>query len=212
MDASPSGRTESSESSIAPSVVELLIKRLNEGDSQAAEQLFIQFEPYLRMAVRRRIQPKFRAKFDSADIVQSVWANLLIDLRQSHRQFDNEAHLRNFLNRVVLNKFNDRYRQHRREVEAQKALGESELAALPSFNEARPSQVAQHDELWDQILQACPARHHQVLHLRREGLRHKEIAERTGLHASSVRRIFYEIAKQLKQQNLIGLDDLTTSD
>lgn len=212
MDLRAAGGTDTSESSLTPSVVELLIQRLNQGDTQAAEQLFIQFEPYLRMAVRRRIQPRYRAKFDSADIVQSVWANLLIDLRQSHRQFDNETHVRNFLNRVVLNKFNDRYRQHRREVEAQKALGESEMAALPSFDQARPSQVAQHDELWDQILQACPARHHQVLHLRREGLRHKEIAERTGLHASSVRRIFYEIAKQLKQQNISGLEDLTSTD
>ena len=212
MDAGHSPDLQSSESAMSPSVVDLLIQRLNQGDTQAAEQLFVQFEPYLRMAVRRRIQPKFRAKFDSADIVQSVWTNLLIDLRQSHRQFDDEAHLRNFLNRVVLNKFNDRYRQHRREVESQKALGESEMAALPSFGQARPSQVAQHDELWDQILQACPPRHHQVLHLRREGLRHKEIAERTGLHASSVRRIFYEIAKQLKQQNLIGPDDLTNTE
>lgn len=212
MDLRAAGGTDTSESSLTPSVVELLIQRLNQGDMQAAEQLFIQFEPYLRMAVRRRIQPRYRAKFDSADIVQSVWANLLIDLRQSHRQFDNETHVRNFLNRVVLNKFNDRYRQHRREVESQKALGESEMAALPSFDQARPSQVAQHDELWDQILQACPARHHQVLHLRREGLRHKEIAERTGLHASSIRRIFYEIAKQLKQQNISGLEDLTSTD
>lgn len=189
-----------------------LIDRLNSGDINAAQELFIHFEPYLRMVVRRRIQPKFQAKFDSVDIVQSVWAHMLVDLRQSNRQFDDEAHLRNFLNRAVINRFHDRYRQHRREVEIQKPMAESELAAVPSYGQSRPSQIVQHDELLGQILEFCPSKYHDIIRLRREGLKHKEIAEKTGLHPSSVRRIIYEVARQLKQRNILGSEEFTAND
>ena len=183
--------------------VDDLIRSLNQGDLKAAEQLFVHFEPYLRMVVRRKIHPRLRSKFDSVDIVQSVWADLLLNLQQSGRKFEDKNHLRNFLNRVVVNRVHDRYRQHQREVTHQKSMGEMELSEIPAINQERPSQVMQHDELWQQMLQACPEKHRDILRFRRDGLRHSEIAERTGLHPSSVRRILYDLAKILNTQNLI---------
>ena len=59
-----------------------LIERLNKGDMSAAERAFLTFEPYLRMAVRRRLSGPLRAKLDSTDIVQSVWADLISALRR----------------------------------------------------------------------------------------------------------------------------------
>ena len=82
-------------------------------------------------------------------------------------------------------------------------MGEMELSEIPAINQERPSQVMQHDELWQQMLQACPEKHRDILRFRRDGLRHSEIAERTGLHPSSVRRILYDLAKILNTQNLI---------
>ena len=61
----------------------------------------------------------------------------------------------------------------------------------------RPSEVAQADELWDRILATCPPAHRELLRLKREGLAVAEIAERTGLHPSSVRRILYDLARRL---------------
>ncbi len=192
--------------------VEGLIRRLNEGDVQVAEQLFLYFEPYLRMVVRRRIQPKMRSKFDSTDILQSVWANLITNLSGSGYHFDNKDHLRNFLNRAVVNKFHDQYRHFRREISHQNSLGESELSEIPAINLERPSQIAQHDELWQQMLNACPEKHRDILQFRRDGLRIAEIADRTGLHPSSVRRILYDLARTLKSQNLIDQSRTTNHD
>ena len=45
-------------------------------------------------AVRRHLPDPLRAKFDSSDIVQSVWVSLLEDFRQGRWHFADEAHLR----------------------------------------------------------------------------------------------------------------------
>jgi RNA polymerase sigma-70 factor (ECF subfamily) len=47
------------------------------------------------------------------------------------------------------------------------------------------------------MLALCPPAHHDVLRLRREGLRLEEIAARTGLHEGSVRRILRKLARQV---------------
>ncbi len=54
-----------------------LIEKLNGGDTAAAEQAFLAYEPYLRMAIRRQLTGPLRSKLDSMDIVQSVWADVL---------------------------------------------------------------------------------------------------------------------------------------
>lgn len=181
---------------------DLLIQRLNQGDDTAIEELFISFEPYLRMVVRRRLQSGFRPKFESMDIVQSVWADLIVDLRESGRQFENQNHLKSFLNRVVMNRFHDRYRKYRREVNQNEPVIDSQLNEYPADDIARPSQVVQRDELWKKILDACPEKHHEILRLRRQGLKHQEIAQRLGLHPSSVRRIIYDVAKSMKMRDI----------
>ncbi|HZY85770.1 MAG TPA: helix-turn-helix domain-containing protein, partial [Gemmataceae bacterium] len=59
-----------------------LLERLCRGDDQAAEQVFRTYEPYLRKVVRRQLPTRLRSKFDSLDIVQSVWADVLDGFRR----------------------------------------------------------------------------------------------------------------------------------
>ena len=54
-----------------------LLEKLTRGDARAAEEVFLAYEPHLRLVVRRYLSPALRAKFDSGDIVQSIWADLL---------------------------------------------------------------------------------------------------------------------------------------
>ena len=61
----------------------------------------------------------------------------------------------------------------------------------------RPSEVAQAGDLWERILAHCPAEHRALVVLRRQGYSLAEIAERTGLHPDSVRRILRTLARQL---------------
>jgi RNA polymerase sigma-70 factor (ECF subfamily) len=182
--------------------LDTLLDRLTHGDALAAEQVFLAYEPYLRMVVRRQLSSGLRAKFDSVDIVQSVWADLLIGFRDRHWTFQDADHLRAFLVKVTRNRFIDRLRQHAPAVEREHPLPDDGIDAVAEPQAVRPSQLAQADELWDQIVVACPPAHLEVLNLKRQGCSLDEIAAQTGFHKSSVRRILYELARRLavKQQ------------
>jgi RNA polymerase sigma-70 factor (ECF subfamily) len=169
-----------------------LCERLNSGDEAAAEEIFRSYEPYLRMVVRRQLTPRLRAKFDSIDVVQSVWEKMLPGLRASCWEFRDDAHLRAFLIRLTLNRFVSFYRTHRTSLRHEEQLGSTREAHLES-REDRPSEVVQANELWEQLLALTEPSHHELLLLKTKGAPLAEIAERTGLHESSVRRILYRL-------------------
>jgi RNA polymerase sigma-70 factor (ECF subfamily) len=174
-----------------------LIERLNDGDRAAAEHAFLAFEPYLRMVVRRRLGGRLRSKLDSMDIVQSVWADVLCGLSAANWRFADRAHLRAFLVRVVSNRLIDRQRQQRQALEHERSLDDTGAGDLPCGDDPRPSEVAQGHELWEQILAACPPAHREIVRLRQQGRTLAEVADRTGLHEGSVRRILYDLARRL---------------
>jgi RNA polymerase sigma-70 factor (ECF subfamily) len=192
-----------SDSSAGPSL-DLLLEKLCRGDADAAEQVFTAYEPYLRLVVRRQLSPSLRSKFDSIDVVQSVWADVLHGFREAGWRFADAAHLRSFLVKATRNRFIDRLRQHRNALAVEEPLGIGDTASTPVSSQPRPSEVAQADELWTQMLDLCPPEHRPLLELKRQGLPLAEIAARTGLHPSSVRRILYDLARHLAQRQKAG--------
>jgi RNA polymerase sigma-70 factor (ECF subfamily) len=177
--------------------LETLLEKLAIGDSDAAERVFRDYEPFLRAMVRRRLTPMLRAKFDSMDVVQSVWADVLEGYRKAGWQFSDQAHLRAFLARVTYNHFANLCRRNRAALEHEQAFREEGWPAEPATAQPRPSQVAQADELWNTLMDLCPPAHRAILELKGQGVPLAEIAERTGFHESSVRRILYDLAKRL---------------
>ncbi len=180
---------------MTPSAADRLLAKLNAGDAAAADEMFRSFEPFLRMVIRRRISSRFQAKFDSSDIVQSVWADVVEGLRESKWTFENVDQLRAFLVKMTRNRFVDRVRQHRRAVDQEKTMPPQDIAALAEIGAQRASENLYADELWRQMLDVCPPDHYEVLVLKRQGASLDEIAARTGLHKGSVRRILYQVGR-----------------
>jgi RNA polymerase sigma-70 factor (ECF subfamily) len=181
-----------------------LIAKLNAGDADAAGELFQQLEPYLRMVIRRQMSGKIRPKFDSADIVQSVWADVVDGLHHAKWKFENVDQLRAFLLRMTRNRFVDRLRQNRRALDHEWAMPNRDIDVMASHASARVSENFYADELWHQMLDACPPAHYQVLYLKRQGASLDEIAARTGLHKGSVRRILYQIGRLVTRLRAAG--------
>jgi RNA polymerase sigma-70 factor (ECF subfamily) len=179
--------------------LEQAVRRLNEGDVNAAEEIFRIYEPYLRMVVRRRLSQELRVKFDSVDIVQSAWADLWNGFRSARWKFADPARLRGFLVKATLNRLIDHVRQHRQAMTHERGIrpGNIELLAVAA---GRPSETVQTHELWDQLLAACPAEHHELLRLKQQGLSSAEIAAKVGLHESSVRRIINDVWRRFNCQ------------
>jgi RNA polymerase sigma-70 factor (ECF subfamily) len=177
-----------------------LLDKLTSGDEAAAERVFLTYEPYLRVVVRRHLSPGLRAKFDSVDVVQSVWADVLRGFREAGWRFADAAHLRAFLVRLTRHRFIDRLRQHRRAVEREQSLTGGDWEETLPASDPRPDDVVQADELWQQILDLCPPEHRELLRLKREGAPTSEIAARTGLHEGSVRRILCTLSRRLARR------------
>jgi RNA polymerase sigma-70 factor (ECF subfamily) len=177
--------------------LQTLLEKLTQGDTDAAGEVFRAYEPILRMVVRRQLSDRLRAKFESMDIVQSIWVDFLRGFRNAGWRFESPTHLKAFLIKMTRNRFVDRLRQHRHALEHQFALSDASTSQTP---EPSASERVQADDLWQRMLELCPPAHHELLRLKRQGLPLAEIAARTGLHESSVRRILYELAHRIADE------------
>jgi RNA polymerase sigma-70 factor (ECF subfamily) len=176
--------------------IDALLDRLACGDSAATEQVFRTYEPYLRLVVRRRLAPEMRAKFDSCDILQSVWLHLLQTFRQAGCRFADVTHLRAFLVQLTRHRLIDRLRRHRQALEREQPLTPDSSEDLPGHS-PQPAEVVQAEELWEQLLNLCPPAHREILRLKRDGALTGEVAARTGLNEGSVRRILGTLSRRL---------------
>jgi RNA polymerase sigma factor (sigma-70 family) len=178
-----------------PDVPDDLLGQLSRGEVAAAEALFQAYTPYLRAIVRRQLSDRLRAKFDSADVVQSVWVQVVHRLRRDGWQVGDEGQLRALLATIARRRLVSRARRH---LHASDTGGSSDvLDSVPEAYNPRPSEAVQADELWARMLALCPPEHHDVLRLRREGLSLVEIAAHTGLHEGSVRRLLRRLFREL---------------
>src|SRR3954468_12980774 len=85
--------------------IDTLLVKLSNGEDSAAERVCRDYEPLLRAMVRRRLTPSLRTKFDSMDVVQSVWLDLLATYRARGWQLAARRHLRAVLAKVTYNHF-----------------------------------------------------------------------------------------------------------
>jgi RNA polymerase sigma factor (sigma-70 family) len=177
--------------------LDALLERLTRGEVEAAEEVYLNLKPVLRLVVRRRLTSRLRAKFDSMDVVQSAWADILRGFREEGWHFHNREHLRAFLVRVTCNHFANLCREYGRVVRHERPFVGDEPNGLAPSAQPRPSELAQADELWGIILDLCPPAHRELLGLKRQGLTLAEIATRTGMHESSVRRVLYDLARRV---------------
>jgi RNA polymerase sigma-70 factor (ECF subfamily) len=181
-----------------------LLERLNNGDLDAAEQVVLAYEPYLRMVARHSLPDRLRAQFDSGDVVQSVWVHLLHGLRRAAWEFPDRPHLLALLVTITRRRMANRFRHHRTALEREQP-NEVVLDVQTERREPEPPDAAQAEELWQHLLELCPATHRELLHFKRQGLSLGEIASRTGLHEGSVRRILRRLARQLALENQLQI-------
>lgn len=178
-----------------------LLAKLAAGDATAMSQVLFPFGSYLRLVVRRQLSDRLRAKFDSADVVQSVWVHVLRRWRARGLQFTNRAHLRAYLVLEVRHRLTDRLRHYRTALERERPLAVGVPGVLPPSPRPRPSELVQAADLWERLLALCPPAHHELLRLKRQGLSLAELAERTGMHPDSIRRVLRQLARRLVAQD-----------
>lgn len=183
-----------------------LIARVKAGDEQAIRDLIHRFEGEVRTIVRFRLPQSLRSQFDSMDFVQAVWQSVLTKEGQDLGRFTNAQHLRGFLAGVAQNKV---FEAHRRRTRTQKyslqreeplyvRRGSRDLLREVAAHDPTPSQDAQAQERYAQLVEGRSPQEAKVIELRRMGLTYDEIAEQTGLNERAVRRIIEAIRQRME--------------
>ena len=171
-----------------------LMQQVKAGSSEAEAELLETFGPHLIRVVRRHLDRKLRAKFDSVDFVQAVWGSFFANY---HRlgTFDQPEQLVAFLATLARNKVVEEFR---RRLQSQKynikresplpggADGDADL--LPGHCPT-PSQVAVAREQWDQLLADQPVHYQRIIQLRYQGATYREIAEQLEITERTARRV-----------------------
>src|SRR5437660_1156299 len=82
---------------MTPGSADDLLEQLGRGEVEALGELFAAYAPYLRAVVRTQLSDRLRAKFDSVDVVQSVWVQVIRKLGRDGWRVNDEGHLRALL-------------------------------------------------------------------------------------------------------------------
>jgi RNA polymerase sigma-70 factor (ECF subfamily) len=183
-----------------------LMARARAGDPEAIREFLGRFEEEVRVMVRARLPRRLRPRYDSVDFVQAVWQSFFTGPDGTPREFESPAHLRGFLKGVVRNKVQEEHRRltrtakHNlaREEPLYVARGDREVPQEVRSPDPSPSENAQADDRWAQLIAGFGPREIQVLVLRRQGLTHAEVAQQAGMHERSVRRILDQFRARLE--------------
>jgi RNA polymerase sigma factor (sigma-70 family) len=172
----------------------VLMDRVWAGDAAAYEQLLARHGEAVREAVRGRLHPRLRPRYDSLDFVQDVWASF-VAMRPAGGQFADPDELTKYLCQIarfkVIEAFRHRFSTKRQDITRERPLppaAEESQAGLVG-REPSPSQTAVADERWESLTRRLPEGHRAVLGLLRDGYTHEEIARMLGIGVRTVERI-----------------------
>jgi RNA polymerase sigma factor (sigma-70 family) len=183
-----------------------LLARVKSGDEEAARDLLHRFENDVRMMVRVRLPRALRSQFDSMDFVQAVWQSVLTGSNENLDRFENVQHFRGYLSGVARNKVLEEHRRRtqtrKRDLKREEPLyirrGDRDVPRELPTPDPTPSQDEQAQDCLRQMIAGRSPQSTEIVDLRRLGMTFEEIAERTGLHERTVRRVIEAIRQRMK--------------
>ena len=182
-----------------------LLRRAQHGDREAGEELYGRFGRYVLATVRRRLLPPLRSRYDSMDLSQSVFAEVLRDLPRFEDR--GEPAFMKWLSIKSENKVREKLRKTLgRNGDRQEA--DLDLVADPTAPGASPASLADARERAERVserLGELDPTLREIMRLRwEEELLFEEIAVRLGLaSAEAVRKRYARTLVRLRE----GLDE-----
>lgn len=176
-----------------------LIDQANQGSNEAAQRLYKLYSAHVLRAVRRSLAQELRAKFDSMDFTQAVWASFFRNPLKFEHPESPEAFV-GYLAKIARNKVLDEMRRRTRtqkyDVRQEQTMDRSSVACHLYDDTPTPSEVVMADDRWKDLLASVPERQRPILEMRRNGLSNQEIAAALGINEKTVRRVMKRLESQ----------------
>jgi hypothetical protein len=160
------------------------IRRIREGDEEAAAELVKRFEPEIRLEVRgwlRMRNPSLRRVFDSMDVCQSVLASFFARAAVGEFDLDDPPQLIRLLVGMARKKVAEQVRFHQRQRRDVRRVGtvDAEQQTLATSPES-PSRIASGRELLQKLRERLLDEERQIADLRARGSDWATVAAELG--------------------------------
>ncbi len=160
------------------------IRRIREGDEQAAAELVRRYEPEIRLEVRgwlRLRNPSLRRVFDSMDVCQSVLASFFARAAVGEFDIDDPTQLIRLLVGMVRKKVAEQARFHQRQRRDVRRVGsvDAEQQTISASPET-PSRIASGRELLEKLRERLLDEERQIADLRAKGSDWATVAAELG--------------------------------
>lgn len=178
------------------------VRRLEEGDPQAADVLFALYAWRLTRVAERHLSEKLAGRLDGEDVVQSVFRTFFRRGAAGEFRIDTSAQLWRLLVTITRRKVAAKGRYHTadpRDVAAE-AGGDSRLAEAV-VREPGPEEAATLVDQIEALLRGLPPFYSQVLELRLQGCGATEAASRLGVSRQTIHRALQLLRERLEDEN-----------
>lgn len=180
--------------------LEALVHRAQQGDREAAGELIRRYGDRIRAAIRQRLAPRFRRRFDTEDVFQSALAVSLEDLQGI--RYEGEKAFVAWLTTVAERRLLGNIRKHRaerRDVAREHTQGAAADVTAGLTSPTRGAERAEVKVAIDEAVARLPRAEQQVIRLRSyEGLSFSEVAGVMGLsNKHAARDLFLRALKRM---------------
>jgi RNA polymerase sigma-70 factor (ECF subfamily) len=183
-----------------------LIRRVRQGDEDAAAELVRRYEPAIRRIVRVHMHDtRLRRVLDSTDICQSVLATFFVRANLGQYELDTHANLLKLLATIARHKVTNqvnRQRADRRDYRRERVLGERD--ALVCDSRSDPGEQVAASELLTKVRELLSEDEQQLADQRARGDSWAEIAAVHGGSAEQLRKKLARAIDRVLRQ--LGLD------
>jgi len=183
----------------APSPMAELVVRLRHGDPQAAEVVFGTYAQRLTHLAEQQLSRKLAARFDGADVVQSVFRTFFRRSAAGEFRIGSSDELWRLLVQITLQKARAYGREHTagvRDATAEVPGGAAFLFEAVA-HEPGPAEAAALVDQIQQLLRGLPALYCDLLQLRLEGHSVSDTAVRLGVSRRTVYRGLHLLQQRL---------------
>jgi RNA polymerase sigma-70 factor, ECF subfamily len=182
------------------SLKDSLVKRLDDGESKAFQDLFDQYSERLRIVVARNVNEKLAKRFDSEDVLQSAYRTFFRRFGDSEFEISNAQELWRLLVKITICKTQTFARRHtadKRNVDAEQR--DADVSQLLRGGVSGEDAIA----LWEEVetaLKDLPEQAHVILQMRLEGESKTEIGNKLDLSRQTIHRTLKLIHDRLEQR------------
>ncbi len=172
-----------------------LLDKIQQGDQQAAEEIFSRYSNRLLVTARKRLAQMFSARVDPEDIVQSTFKSFFRRAGNGGYLAPESGDLFNLLVVIAMRKVNARVDYHRAASrDVRKTVPADELVTAPLDDEQKLRELCL---TIDDVCQSLSETQRQIIHFRLEGFSIQEISEKCDRSKRTVERELQNFRQRL---------------